>query len=41
MPKVVGLEEELFAKRTHNPIRNNDNQPRLMLDRGVEIRKIH
>ncbi|PHU03334.1 hypothetical protein BC332_28585 [Capsicum chinense] len=31
------LEEELFSKKTHNPIRNEENQLRLMLDRGVEI----
>ncbi|PHU07576.1 hypothetical protein BC332_24065 [Capsicum chinense] len=37
VPKIVGLEKELFARKTHNLIQNEENQPRLMLDRDAEI----
>ncbi|KAF3664314.1 putative AP3-complex subunit beta-A-like [Capsicum annuum] len=37
VPKIVGLEKELFARKTHNLIQNKENQPRLMLDRDAEI----
>ena len=36
VPNIVGLEEELLAKKTHKSIQNEENQLRLMLDRGVE-----
>ncbi|KAF3616600.1 hypothetical protein FXO38_34429 [Capsicum annuum] len=37
MLKIVGLEEELSTRKTHNPIQNKENQPMLMLDRDAEI----
>ncbi|PHT30798.1 hypothetical protein CQW23_29609 [Capsicum baccatum] len=37
VPKIVGLEKELFSRKTHNLIQNEENQQRLMLDRDAEI----
>ena len=41
MPKIVGLEEELLAKKTHNPIQNEENQSRLIFDRAQKFPLIH
>ncbi|PHT36251.1 hypothetical protein CQW23_23951 [Capsicum baccatum] len=37
VPEVVGLDEELLAKKAHNPIQYDENQSRLTFDRGAGV----
>ncbi|PHT40486.1 hypothetical protein CQW23_19340 [Capsicum baccatum] len=34
---IAGIDETLYATKTHNPIRYEKNEPRLTLDRGVMV----
>lgn len=38
VPEIIALDQEIIAKKTHNPIKYNENQPILGLGKGVEIK---